>query len=106
MEGFLIRGLKIVLPGCGGTSTLSRDAPLAVGWLHEPQLISNQPVGLGCPHRAERYRPGGSAFSSPVCWRCTDREGFFGRGMGTHPPRVRRNVDVGPRGNSPCALAP
>ena len=55
MEGFLIRGWEPILPGCGGTSTLSREATLAAGWLHEPQLISNHPVGLGFSHLADRY---------------------------------------------------
>ena len=58
MEGFLIRGYgdkNIILPGCGGTSTLARGATLAVRWLHEPHPISNQPVGLGFPHPAGRH---------------------------------------------------
>ena len=42
MEGF-----DPILLGCGGTSTLARGATLAARWLHEPHLISNQPVGLG-----------------------------------------------------------
>ena len=40
------------------TSALARGATLAARWLYEPQPISNQPVGLGLPHRAGRYRPG------------------------------------------------
>ena len=59
MEGFTIRGVDSILPGCGGASTSSRGATLAARWLHEPQPISNQPVGLGFPHRPKRYRPGG-----------------------------------------------
>ena len=47
MEGFLIRGRELILPGCGGTSTLSRGATLAARWLHSPQPISNQLVGWG-----------------------------------------------------------
>ena len=39
-----------------------REATLAARWLHEPQPISNQPVALGFPHLAGRYRPEGSAF--------------------------------------------
>ena len=38
--------------------------------------ISNQPVGLGFPHLAGRYRPGGSAFSSPDSWSYRDMERF------------------------------
>ena len=47
MEGFLIRGWELILPGCDGTSALSREATLAARWLHEPQPISNQLVGWG-----------------------------------------------------------
>ena len=66
MDGFLNQGWELILPGCGGTSALVRGATLAARWLHEPQPISNQAVGLEFPHRAGRYRPGGSPFSSPV----------------------------------------
>ena len=45
MEGFLIRGWELILPGCGGTSALARGATLAARWLHEPQPISNQLIG-------------------------------------------------------------
>ena len=61
IDGFLTRGWKLVLPRCGGTSALAPGAPLAARWLHEPQPISSQPVGLGFPHPAGRYRPRGSA---------------------------------------------
>ena len=47
MEGFLIRGWEIILPGCGGTSALARDAYLAARWLHESQPISNQLLTWG-----------------------------------------------------------
>ena len=52
MKGFLIRGWDYILPGCGGTWTLSRGGTLDARRLHEPQSKSNQPVGLGFPHRA------------------------------------------------------
>ena len=45
-----------------------------------PNQISNQPVGLGFPHRAEQYRPRGSPFSSPGCRSCAGIEGFIIRG--------------------------
>ena len=44
---------------------------LALAVISESQrvhLISIEPVGLGFPHRAERYQPGGVAVSSPVSW--------------------------------------
>ena len=56
---------------------MSRGATLAARWLDGPQPISNHPVGLGFPHPARRYRPGGSAFSSLGCWSCRDVKGFL-----------------------------
>ena len=79
MGGFLIRGWEVILPGFGGTSALARGATLAARWLHEPQPISNQPVGLGFSNPAGRYRPGGSSFSSLGCWS-KDMGGFLTRG--------------------------
>ena len=40
----MIRGCEFILPGCGGTSTLSRGATLAACWVHETPSISNQPM--------------------------------------------------------------
>ena len=63
MEAFLTRGWDpLFFPGCR--------------WLHKPQPTSDQAMGLGFPHRAGRYRPGGSPLSSPVCWSCKCVEGF------------------------------
>ena len=59
---------------------MSRWATLAARWLHEPQPISNHPVRLGFPHRAERYRPGGSALSSLICRNCRGMEWVLIRG--------------------------
>ena len=77
MGGFLTRRWELILPGCSGTSALAREATIAACCLHEPQPISNQPVGLGFQHHAGRYRPGGSAFSSPASWSCRDMDGFL-----------------------------
>ena len=63
MEDFQTRGWELTLSGFGGTSALARGATLAARWLHEPQSISNHPVGLGFSYPAGRYRPGRSAFS-------------------------------------------
>ena len=41
---------------------LGKGATLGARWLHEPQPITNHPVGFGCPHPAGRYRPGGIHF--------------------------------------------
>ena len=76
----IILGWDLILPVCGATLAFARGATPAARWLHEPQPISNHPVGLGFPHPAERYRPGGSAFASPGCWSCRDMEGFLTRG--------------------------
>ena len=48
--------------------------------MYDPQPISDQPVGLGFPHRAKSFRPGGSLFSSPGCRSCKGNEGFLSRG--------------------------
>ena len=77
MEGLLIRDL--ILPVSGTTSTLARGATLASRWLHEPQQISNQPVGLGF-HTLRGGVHLGDLRSSPVCWSCSDMEGFLLRG--------------------------
>ena len=69
MQGFVIRGWDQILPGWR--------------WLYEPQPISDQPEGLGIPHRAWEYRPGGSPVSSPNCFSCRCMERFD-----PCPPRV------------------
>ena len=76
-ERFLISEYEIISPGCTGTSAFARGATFAARWLHGHQPISNRQVGLGFPHPAGRYRHGGSAFCSPVCWTCKDMEGFL-----------------------------
>ena len=62
MEGFLTRRWELILPGCGETSTLSREATLAERWLHELQPISIKPVGLRFPHPVGQYLPGNLRF--------------------------------------------
>ena len=80
MGGVLIRGRDLILFVSGANSTLVRGETLAARWLHEPQPISNQLVGLGFSHRAGRYQPEGSPSSSPGCWNCRDLKGFVIRG--------------------------
>ena len=41
-------------------------------WLHLFQPISDEPLGLGFPHRAGRYQPGRPPFPSSVCFRCVE----------------------------------
>ena len=55
MEGFMIQRWDPNFPGCGD-------------WLYGPQPISDQPVGLGFPHRERRYCPRRSPLSCRVCW--------------------------------------
>ena len=64
LEGFVIRGWELILPGCAGSK-------------YDPQPISDRPVGLGFPHCVGRCRPGGTPFSSPGCRSCTCMEGFL-----------------------------
>ena len=51
----LIQRWALIPPGCGD-------------WLYGPQPISDQPVGLGFPHRERRYCPRRSPLSCRVCW--------------------------------------
>ena len=94
MEGFLTRGWELILPGCGGTSAFTRGATLAARWLHEPQPISDHPVGLGFPHPAGRYRTEGSAFTSPGCWSCRYTEGFLIRGWNLSSPGCADSMTI------------
>ena len=42
----LVRGWKLILRGYGGTSTLPRGATFDARQTHEPQPVSNQPMGV------------------------------------------------------------
>ena len=97
--------MSLILPGCGGTSSLARGEALGARWFHEPQPVTSQPVGLGFPHRVGWYPIWGSPVPSPVCWSYW-YGGISDAGMGHCPPRVRRDLDVVPWGNSCRALAP
>ena len=66
MEEFFVWGQNIILPACLGSSKLATGATLAARRLHEPQPISNHPVGLGYPHPAGWYRRGDLRFRPPV----------------------------------------
>ena len=68
---------------------MARETTLAARWLHEPQPISDHPVGLGFPHPAGRYRSGESAFTSPGSWSCRDMDGLLTRGWELILPGVR-----------------
>ena len=84
---------------------MSRGATLAAGWLHEPQPISNQLVGWGF------YTAPGGIDPRDLCFRprvvgVVEIWRNFSSGDKHYPPRVRRDLDVGQRGNSRRALAP
>ena len=105
MKGCLIRGWDLNFPVGGATSTLAGGATLAARWLHEPQPISNQPVGLGFPHRCgavstwdPRFRARGVGLVE--MWK------NFDSGMGVYYPWVRQDLGVVRRGYSRCVLAP
>ena len=87
-----IRGWNHIAPGCGEISTLFRGETLHARGLHELLPIWNQSVGLGIPHLAGRYRPGGRPFLSPVDWSCRYME-CSNPGMAPYPLRVWRNPD-------------
>ena len=96
VRGGIVRGDNRFRPRIIGVVNIrkafcSEDRILAgCRWRHEPQPINNQPVGLGFPHRAGRYRPGGPPpFSSPVCWSCRCMEGLPIRGWDHIPPGWR-----------------
>ena len=88
VEGSLIRGWDPAVPGwrC---------------FILEPQPISDWPVGLEFPHRAGRFRPPGSPFSSPGCRSCRYMEGFLNQGWGPILPGSGEIVGL-PRGSTPA----
>jgi len=79
-------------------------SPANVGFILEPQAISNRSVGFGFPHRARRCRPGGSPSSSASCRSCRYKEGLLSRGWGPLLPGCVGIVGF-PRGAPPAARA-
>ena len=75
MDLFVTRGCEI-LPGCGGTSALARGATLAARWLHEPQPISNHPMGLGFHTLRGGIDPEDPRFRPRVVGVVETRKGF------------------------------
>ena len=76
MDLFFIWGWNLSCSGCAGP-------------MYDPRPISDRPVGLGFPHRAGRFRPRGSQFSSPGCRSCKGVEGFMIRGWNPIVPGWR-----------------
>ena len=60
-------------------------------WLHEPQRISDQRMGVGLQHGAGRYRRGEILIFVPVVWSYKCMGGFLS-GDRPFPPRVRRSL--------------
>ena len=58
-------------------------------------VLRHKYVGLGIPHRAGRYRPGGSPYSSPGRRSCRRMEGFLIRGW--DPMTLSSPDAAGPR---------
>ena len=83
---------------------MSRGATLAPRWLHQPELIRNQPEWRWGFHisRGGIYRE-----NVRFCFRVVGvvhvRKGFLS-GDGTYRPRVRRDFNVAPRDNFRHAL--
>ena len=80
------------------------SSPGGAGFILEPQPISNLSVGLGFPHSAGLFRPGGSPFSSPDCQGFRYVVGFMNRGWGSMLPGCGEMVGF-PRGATPAARA-
>ena len=62
----MTRGWEVILPGCGGTSTLAREITLAARWLHKPQPVGNQPAGWGFHTARGGIDPGDLCFRPRV----------------------------------------
>ena len=78
MEGILIQGWDLILPVSDATSTSARGATLAAArWRHEPQPISNQPVGVRVSTPCGAVSIRGISVFPPGCWSCRDMEGFM-----------------------------
>ena len=80
MVGFLIRGWGLLIPGCGGTSTLSRGATLTARWLHESQPTVFSQWGWGFHILQGGVDPGDARFRPRVVGVVDTVEGFL------HPP--------------------
>ena len=64
-----MRGWELILPGCGGTSALTRGESLAALWLHEPQATRQSAIiqlGWGFHTLRGGIDPGDLRFRSRV----------------------------------------
>ena len=92
-KGFWFRDGTLSSPGAAGPRRCPEGklSPSASSILSLGQII-NHPLGLGFPHLAGPYQPGGSPCSSPGCWIFICTEGLM---MGPYLPRVRRDLAAG-----------
>ena len=105
IEGFLYRGWEIILPGCSGTSALSRGATLDArdGSMSLSQLEPSSWVGVSTPCGAVLARV--ICIFFPGLLKLYRYGRISNPGIGNYPLRGRRDFGVGPRGNSRGAEA-
>ena len=84
-------GMKFILPGCGGTSTLARGATLAARWLLQHQQPASG-VAVSAPCGAVLTR-GISGFVLGLLESHIYRR-IYNQGMIPYPPRVWRDLGV------------
>ena len=104
----MIRGWEVFVAECGGISMLSRGAIIATRWLHEThgQLRKSvSRVGVSTPRKAISTTRGMSVFV-PALLKLKMYGRIYDSGLGPYNPRVRRDLNVVPRGNSRRALVP
>ena len=105
LGGLIISGWDLILPGCGGTRWPEGQLSPHASFMRPSQPgIRQWGVGISTSCGAVSTR-GISAFVPGLSTLQS-----YGRisdpGMGNYPPRVRQDLDVGPRGNFRHALAP
>ena len=97
MEGFLSRGWELILPGCGGTSALARGATLTARCSMSSSPSAIIQWGWGFRTLRGGIDPGELPRRPRVVgvveiWKGSEP------GIGTHLPRRRRELGVGPSG--------
>ena len=103
MYGRVNRGWDLLTPGCGGTLPLSSEETLATHSVHERQTANRMSAnGVRVPtHCGACVDPG----FSPSVAGVGDVRDNYDLSMVPHHPRVRRDLDVVPKGTSRRVLA-